>query len=105
MITKDNVHEYLKAIAKARNELINGLKTSFSIYQAKVATVDFDYSIMSEPVNYSEVDKLRRVGVCREVFDLVENYNAKHAFDDYDFCWIEIDGIRLEAIVYKGDTK
>ncbi len=105
MITKENAQDYLKAIAKARNDLINGLKTSFSIYQAKVATVDFDYSIMSESVNYSEVDKLRRVNVCREAFNFVENYNEEHAFGDYNFRWVEIDGIRLEAVVYKGDVK
>lgn len=105
MITKENAQEYLKAIAKARNDLINSLKTSFSVYQAKVATVDFDYSIMSEPVNYTEADKLYRVNVCREALDFVENCNEEHAFGDYVFRWVEIDGIRLEAIVYKGDAK
>ena len=111
MITRKNVHQYIKTIANARRLMAQNIKNAVNEYDESLVGLMTEYACAAEFEPHEELDRLYTARVPKEIFSLLEenDYNKEPAFSpdsDFDRYWL-VDGgdIIIEAIVYKGGAE
>ena len=107
MLNKENVKDYLNAIAATRNIFIIHAKASLYAYKSELSKIAVDYTapVFDDDDDLSDIDKLTKISVNPMVFNYLDEseYNVGIAFDDerWERKWLVIDGITLESHIFK----
>lgn len=100
MLNKENVMDYLRVIAEARNSLIEELKEIMAEYDGEIASLMSKYETdIVRFDDHSEFGKLYTVTVPGEALKLVDKCNVYHE-GDWTRREIDVDGIHFEAYSY-----
>lgn len=100
MLNKENVMDYLRVIAEARNSLIEELKEIMAEYDSEIASLMSKYETnIVQFDDHSEFRKLYTVTVPSEALELVDKCNV-YLEGDWTLREIDIDGIHFEAYSY-----
>lgn len=100
MLNKENVLDYLVMIARARNKLIEEMKSAMVNYDGDVAALmtEFETDVISFD-DHSEFRKLYTVQVPSEALELVKDCDIEHE-GNWTRREIDIGGIHFEAYSY-----
>ncbi len=111
MITRENVHQYIKTVANARRLMAQEIKNAVNEYDESLVGLMTEYACAAEFEPHEELDRLYTARVSKEIFEFLEEdeyykepaFSSNSAFDRY---WlVDCGDIIIEAIVFRGDVR